>query len=152
MMIDINKFSEYLHNKIGIIIDSKNIHHVKDFIQKNTAKKEISDQIEISFDDFFEPKILELLINKLTINETYFFRDSTHIDFIKDFVKQNISKKGLIIWSMGCSSGEEAYTIALILKDMGILDQKNIPIKIYGFDINTNFLEMARKSIYSSWS
>ncbi|MBC7473320.1 MAG: hypothetical protein H7263_03440, partial [Candidatus Sericytochromatia bacterium] len=39
-----------------------------------------------------------------------------------------------------------------ILKDMGILDQKNIPIKIYGFDINTNFLEMARKSIYSSWS
>ena len=64
---------------------------------------------------------IELMLNKLTTNYTYFLREANHFDFLKNTILprliQQKKNKVLSIWSAGCSSGEEPYTISMILKE-----------------------------------
>lgn len=85
-------------------------------------------------------------INELTTNETYFFRESKHFEFLETIAKERMSLK---VWSAAASMGAEAYSIAMIL-DSCI---KNNQWKVVGTDINTATLDIARKGIYPlSWS
>lgn len=93
----------------------------------------------------------------LTIGETYFFRDSKLFQVIREKILPDIinsrkySNRSLNIWSAACSSGEEAYSIAILIKEL-IPDYKNWNIKITATDINQNSLNKAEKAIYSEWS
>lgn len=150
MNTEINNLNSYLSKKIGLEIDEKHKQYALKFIKENIKG------FNIDFSDTSEQ--LQNLINKITINETYFFRDKNHIEFIKKLFGQLLEKsqKGLknsfTIWSLGCSSGEEPYTMAILLDSMGLYNLNNLKIRIYGFDINTNFLDIARRGEYSSWS
>lgn len=93
---------------------------------------------------------LGILVNKITTNETYFFREQHHFDFLKnDFFSQiDISKKNTLrIWSAGCSSGEEPYSIAMTILD-SFKSLTNIDIKILATDVNTEVLKKAELGIY----
>ncbi len=107
---------------------------------------------------------LERLINILTINETYFFRDEAQMDALTHHILPTlISRKRaaaaleankqpqLRIWSAGCATGEEPYSIAIMLKEL-LPDIKNWKILILGTDINQEGLNQARQAIYSSWA
>jgi len=104
-------------------------------------------------------KELEILANHLTIGETYFFREKIALNLlqekiipaIKDVQKENGGSKSLKIWSAGCSSGEEPYSIAMLLKDI-IPDIGDWDIMILATDINTVALEKAREGKYTAWS
>ena len=93
----------------------------------------------------------------LTIGETYFFRDKKLFEIMKQKIipyiinSRRYSSRSLKIWSAGCSSGEEAYSIAILVKEL-IPDYENWDIKIIATDINQNSLSKARKAIYSEWS
>lgn len=61
----------------------------------------------------------EIMLNKLTTNYTYFYREKAHFDFFRDtilpyVVESNKKNRVMSIWSAGCSSGEEPYTLSLI--------------------------------------
>ncbi len=58
---------------------------------------------------------LQIVINSLTTNETYFFREDNHFIFLKKFVEKNSAKGKIRVWSAACSTGEEAYSIAMVL-------------------------------------
>ena len=65
---------------------------------------------------------VEFILNKLTTNYTYFMREKEHFAFfneviLPDLIKRNERKKVLSIWSAGCSTGEEPYTISMCIKD-----------------------------------
>ena len=64
---------------------------------------------------------IDLMLNKLTTNYTYFYREENHFEFFKKvilpYLEQTKKNKSISIWSAGCSSGEEPYTISMILKD-----------------------------------
>jgi chemotaxis protein methyltransferase CheR len=100
---------------------------------------------------------LEVLTNYLTVGETYFFRDQSILDvfqknIIPEILTQRFGKSQHIkIWSAGCCSGEEPYTLAILLLET-IPDIQNWKISILGTDINRNFLKKATDGIYSSWS
>ncbi|GEM_PF-116377 len=108
---------------------------------------------------------LNRLINILTIGETYFFRDEAQFDALAYHVLPEIVERKraiatafnplgipqLRIWSAGCASGEEPYSIAMILKEF-IPDIDKWQISILGTDINQNVLEKAKKAHYSNWS
>lgn len=100
---------------------------------------------------------IEMLASCLTIGETYFFREKRALDafeeiLLSEFVRtRRGAGRRLRIWSAGCSSGEEPYTIAMMLK-MLIPDLKDWNISIIATDINPHFLEKAVKGIYTSWS
>ncbi len=88
----------------------------------------------------------------LTINETYFFRESPAISLFRDVIIPGIYNKGeeCIIWSAGCSSGEEPYTLAILIKEHP-LDISKL-VKIIATDISDSAIKKAREGIYSEWS
>lgn len=97
------------------------------------------------------------LASFLTIGETYFFRERKALEYLEHkhlphlISKRRNKNQTLKIWSAGCSSGEEPYTIAILLSRL-LPGFKNWNIKIVGTDINSKFLEKAKAGIYSKWS
>ncbi len=100
---------------------------------------------------------IETLARHLAVGETYFFRDMGSFDTLNEDILPGLilSRKGkdqrLRIWSVGCSTGEEAYSIAIAL-DRLIPDLKEWAITILATDINPDFLDAAREGIYREWS
>lgn len=99
------------------------------------------------------PEIFRELSVALTINETYFFREEPTIQFILNIIiPEIINYEGEYkIWSAGCSSGEEPYTLAILLKEnLPQVKFNNVTIK--ATDISPKALEKAKKGEYSEWS
>lgn len=94
-----------------------------------------------------EPQELQIAIDLLTTNETYFFREPKHFDFLRDRVLPSWQAGGRFrIWSAACSSGEEPYSIAMLLADkLGESAQWDITAS----DISMRVLERARSGHYA---
>lgn len=106
--------------------------------------------------DPFDNQKLKLLAFHLTIGETYFFRDSNIFEILeKDILPQIIEnhKRDQIIriWSAACCSGEETYSIAILLNRL-IPNLKEWDVTLIGSDINHEFLKKAQKGCYKKWS
>jgi chemotaxis protein methyltransferase CheR len=93
------------------------------------------------------------IMDILTTNETYFFRESFQLKaFTEEVIPELIQRKSatgnrsLRIWSAGCSTGEEAYTIAMLLH--GTMDLRGWKIEIIGTDISQRVLQHARRAVY----
>ncbi len=102
-----------------------------------------------------DPKEIKTLLNILSTNMTNFFRENAHFDFLlkilPDMIK-NKKKQGsnrLRIWSTACSTGEEAYSIAIVLNEALIESQGYIDSKILATDISTVVLDKAIAGRYS---
>ncbi len=95
--------------------------------------------------DGMDPGELQMAIDLLTTNETYFFREEKHFEFIKGVVLPGLRRPiSFRAWSAACSSGEEAYSLAMLLSDcLGAADWE-----IFGSDISTRVLEKARNGLY----
>jgi chemotaxis protein methyltransferase CheR len=99
---------------------------------------------------------LDRLINALTVNETYFFRDAGQFDalyyhVLPQVIERRRPLRTMRIWSAGCSSGEEPYSIAMMLRDL-LPDVDLWSITILATDVNTEALDRARKAGYGDWS
>jgi chemotaxis protein methyltransferase CheR len=99
---------------------------------------------------------MDVLTRHLTIGETYFFREKQSLDvFSKSILgevrERHAGDRCLRIWSAGCASGEEPYSIAIMLKET-MPDLADWHITILATDLNANFLEKALRGIYSKWS
>lgn len=97
------------------------------------------------------------IMDILTTNETYFFRESFQLKAFTDEIvpeliprKEQRGDRTLRIWSAGCSTGEEPYTIAMLLLEMGCFS--NWRIEIIGTDISQRVLQHARKAVYGRHS
>ncbi|WP_434358483.1 protein-glutamate O-methyltransferase CheR [Parasalinivibrio latis] len=88
----------------------------------------------------------EKCVNALTTNRTQFFRESHHFSFLQSHLipAWKSSPKPIRIWSAGCSTGEEPYSIASVLKHEGMLEG-NWDISILATDLDTQVLEKAKK-------
>ena len=99
---------------------------------------------------------LDRLINAVTVNETHFFRDAAQFDalyqrVLPELIERRRALRTLRIWSAGCASGEEPYSIAMLLRDL-LPDVDEWAITILGTDINTEALDRARKATYGEWA
>jgi chemotaxis protein methyltransferase CheR len=95
-------------------------------------------------------------LDTLTINETSFFRNKPQMDVFADIVlPEIISRKRaqkdmtLKIWSAGCSTGQEPYTVAMIIRDT-VMDLKNWKVTILASDLSLTALEAAERGVYSA--
>lgn len=98
------------------------------------------------------------LIHHLSSNETSFFRNQPHTDLLREQVLPALIRRRareaapwLRIWSAGCATGEETYSLAILIRQL-IPDLERWSISILGTDINTESLRQARIGIYSPWS
>ncbi len=98
---------------------------------------------------------LDALAKHLSVGETYFFRENAGLELFKNEIIPNLIKQDpeqeIRIWSAGCSSGEEPYTLAMLLHEK-IPDFKNRKIRILASDFNSEALNKARKGLYTAWS
>lgn len=107
-----------------------------------------------SFGDYYrlvnsgqQPDELERVVDLLTTHETYFFREPRHFEVLSQAVLPTLSRGApLRFWSAACSTGEEAYTLAMVLADE-IGDKARW--EILASDISLEVLERARKGVYS---
>src|SRR5262249_39274262 len=98
----------------------------------------------------------ETILAHLTIGETYFFRNGPQFDalrqhIIPDLLQRRAATRGLRVWSAGCATGEEPYSLAMTIGDL-------LPagdfwhVSILATDINPQFLARAREGLYGEWS
>jgi chemotaxis protein methyltransferase CheR len=98
----------------------------------------------------------EELVRPLTIGETYFFRDSGQCSLLRDrilpeLIERNHSTRSLRIWSAGCSTGEEPYSLAIFVHEL-LPTHKDWNIVIFGTDVNKDAIATARHGIYRQHS
>ncbi len=100
---------------------------------------------------------IEIITSHFTIGETYFFREPEYFHVLKKLLQTEFiiprqhNGQWLRIWSAGCSSGEEAYSIAILVADL-IPNIKDWNILILATDINLNALDKVKKGVYGEWS
>ena len=101
--------------------------------------------------------VWDRLVGALTVGETYFFRNTNHFDALAQHVLPDLiaqrqqSERRLRIWSAGCATGEEAYSIAILLYELlRNLDSWNI--LILATDINRDALRRGQDGLYAAWS
>jgi chemotaxis protein methyltransferase CheR len=90
------------------------------------------------------------MIDCLTTNKTSFFREAHHFDYLQEHVLPSLTamkKKRIRIWSAGCSTGEEPYTIAIVLRE-SLDNLESLDVRILATDISTRVLHTAREGIY----
>lgn len=100
-----------------------------------------------------EGTLREEILAELTIGETYFFREPAQFDFLRREVVPGILRRRtagapLRIWSAGCASGEEAYSLAILCDQLGALSRA----RVLGTEISLTRLEKARQGHYGKWS
>ena len=100
-----------------------------------------------------EPSRAELaeMVDALTTNKTSFFRESAHFDFMRQAVLPALAQRGRAarIWSAGCSSGEEPYTLAMVACEQ-LQQPERLPVRNLATDISGRVLERARQGVYSA--
>jgi len=158
---DFIKFKKLIYEKAGIHFEDRKIAFVKRRIFERMNKLKIQSATDyyrlLRFSDR-EGKEFQNLINLLTTNETYFFREFYQLEVFGEVLlpelEQKRDKEGfhkIKIWSAGCSTGEEPYTLAIIVKE--ILDNYKIwDIEILATDIDENVLNKANRGIYDKRS
>lgn len=146
-------FVQYMHKNYGIDLSKKRI-LIEGRLSNLIEKKGMN-----SFSQYLESikrnnkDEITTLINKLTTNYTYFYREENHFKYLKEtilpFEEKNNKTKVLNIWSAGCSSGEEPYTLAMVIDDYFKFTGFQWKINILATDISENVLAKAREGIYS---
>ena len=100
---------------------------------------------------------LDGLITELTIGETFFFRHKEIFDALRDVVlpdvlRRNQQSRRLRIWSAGCSTGAEPYSVSILLKRELGKELAGWEVHIVGTDINRDFLARAREGRFDDWA
>ena len=152
---DFVKFREFFYRKTGIHFDDAKRY----FVDKRLVER-VAATGALNFRDYFinlrfhtSGDELQQLVNVMTVNETYFFREEYQLKclvnhMLEDVVRRKRDTSPIRIWSMPSSSGEEPYSIAMYLLEYwkGINDWD---VELIASDIDTAILDRARRGIYS---
>ncbi|MDT8900684.1 CheR family methyltransferase [Anaeroselena agilis] len=92
------------------------------------------------------------LVNRITTNHTYFMRETKHFDYFRTvvlpYLQAHVKDRDLRIWSAGCSTGEEPYTLSMIIDEYFGLGKNEWDTKLLATDISETALNTARQGIY----
>lgn len=148
---EFKNFSDLIYRLSGIYLKDSKITLLSNRLRQCIAERKFG-----SFAEYYdyirkgedEGEINQML-NAVSTNETYFFRSDKHFDALRDRIMPELMKKifrPIRIWCAGCSSGEEPYTIAMIMNEKNWLSRRLV--EIYASDMNTDVLDEAKKCIY----
>jgi len=153
---DYTNFSTLIYRKAGI-----NLHEGKKGLLKARLTKYLRKTRYRSLEEYYQCLMnddtgeeMVHLLDVISTNLTYFFREPKHYDFLRGKalpqvaeICKNLNKRAIRVWSAGCSSGEEAYSLGIVLNEF-IGPQEGIQIQILATDISTRVLKKASDGIY----
>ena len=149
-----NKLTEIIKTNSGIKLGPKDHQRITNIVSERVKK--LGSPSWRDYNKFISSKSgkkeLKQVVEEITISETYFFRDINQCNAFKNhiishFNHKKLKKQKLKIWSAGCSSGEEAYTLAMIIIQ-NIPQYNSFDISITGTDINNTSIEKAKKGVF----
>ncbi len=153
---EFERIVRYMKRTAGIDLSEKRVliqGRLDNYLHKNNYR---------SFDEFMDlvernrtGKEAEYLMNALTTNHTYFWREYEQFLYLKQQVFPQLKEKNVKDWRIWCaasSSGEEPYTLAMLCMDYLGLEHNQYDTKILATDIDTNVLERAIRGVYTKYS
>lgn len=155
---EFNQLSAYIKTNYGIYLKPEKQTLVTGRLQNVLLEKGFKNFTEY-YDYLMADKTGEAvtaMLDKITTNHTYFMREEDHFLYLKNQVLPEITaaarEKDLRIWCAGCSSGEEAYTLAMILDEFFGKNKTAWDTKVLATDISSKVLGMATQGVYSKKS
>ena len=159
------RLSEFVHSEIGLYFPEDRWRNLRQGII--SAARDLAREYKTNDDPVMcihrllssplTKKQLDILTEHLTIGETYFFRDKNLFQVLRKIIlpelinSRNRKEKHLRFWSAGCCTGEEPYSLAILIDQM-IPVWQEWQITILATDINARFLQKAERGIYRKWS
>jgi chemotaxis protein methyltransferase CheR len=165
MFSETDKLKDILADKFGFIVKDKQDDSLKKIIHQRTKLHSFTnsrDYLHWILEDENHPE-WQFLVDRFTIRETYFFRNKHQFEFLENhIIPEIITKSGVWHWdesgyvlpeinifSAGCSTGEESYSIAISFAE-NIKFLRNWKIRIDAVDISSNRVEFAKAGVYPS--
>ena len=151
---DFNRLTNFIKTQYGITLQEK-----RQLVTSRLSSL-VADQGYTSFTPFVtqllkekDPQKIELVLNRLTTNYTFFMRETEHFEFftkvvLPELVHKYEKKKSIAIWSAGCSSGEEPYNLTMYIKDFLGLQASQWDTRILATDISNRAMTAAKKGVY----
>jgi len=145
---ELAQFQRFIFDEAGITLSAAK----KALVMGRLGKRLSHHQLE-SFGEYFQmlssgqhPDEVQMAVDLLTTNETYFFREPKHFDFLREQANAARQRGQMFrVWSAASSSGEEAYSIAMVLADcMG-----TTPWEVIGTDISTRMVQDAERALFT---
>lgn len=156
----LSRLSEHVAEQMGLYFPQDRWRDLESGIEAAARELGLADAVAYGR-DLLAAKLskeqIEVLAGALTIGETYFFRDTRSLDLLADEVfpemirARRAADRRLRIWSAGCCTGEEAYSLAILL-DRLLPDLERWQVMLLATDINSRFLRKAAEGIYGEWS
>lgn len=158
-MNDLKRFAELIQQVAGMEITPAREGDLRRAISRRLNELPSRDP-DVLFASLTDPTLqheqLESLLADLTVGETYFFRDRPQMDALEtkilpEVLERNAKTRTIRIWSAGCSTGAEPYSVAILLRRL-VSDLDRWKILILATDINRAALAQAAKGLYTNWS
>jgi chemotaxis protein methyltransferase CheR len=153
---EMQRFRAAIGQRIGLRFDDAKLRFLGEVLQRRLREKGWGSDAYLG-DLEFQPTDSELaaLARELTVGETYFFRNNEQFRALAEVVlpermRRQTTPKTLRLLSAGCSSGEEAYSIAIMVRETIVNPSWTVSIR--AVDLNPVALERARRARYSSWA
>lgn len=149
--------SQLLYRRCGINLTEKKRSLVSERLQKTLREGDFPSFWAYYRHVISDPsgKALACMVDKLSTNHTFFFREAEHFNFLRLRVfpelVSRLQKQGsrkIRIWSAGCSTGEEAYTLAMLISDFLGDELYKWDVGILGTDISVSALQKAQSGLY----
>lgn len=154
---EFSRLIKFMHKTYGIDLSRKRI-LIEGRLSNVLAQKgftNYTDYLNFVFSDK-SGKETVTLVNKLTTNHTYFLREPQHFEFMQKvflpYIEKTVKDHDVRIWCAASSSGEEPYTIAMIIDDYFGSRKAGWDLRILATDISTNVLQKAKNAVYPAES
>mgnify|MGYP001356735895 CR=1 FL=1 len=159
---EFSSWRQFIYDKTGIYFQDN-----KKYLLESRLLKRINFLNLSTYDEYLKyvkfnsngRKEETFLYEVITINETFFFRNQPQLDVLVTnifpeviSIKEKLGKNKIRIWSAASSSGEEAYSIAMVINDLVKPKYPNIEFEIVGTDISQKVIDTAKKGIYKEYS
>jgi chemotaxis protein methyltransferase CheR len=147
------RLAELVRERTGLVFPGARVSEVESTVRRVMGRHSIAgtERLLTVLED--DAEVRDGLVAELTIGETYFNRDTAQFELLRRRILPELlatagAQRPLRIWSAGCASGEEPYSIAMILDELGALRNA----EIVGTDISRPRLDQAQRGVYARWS
>jgi len=140
---------DIIYKNTGIVFDERKKYFVENRVKEHMEELGIGSLKDYIYKLKVDKNVLKELISKITVNETYFYREYYHLKALAQLVQSESFGFPVKVLSIPCSTGEEPYSIAIVLNE--VLENP-LKFEVVGVDIDRNALQRAREGVYGKRS
>ncbi len=158
---DFERLKQFIFSETGLVYYRDKEAELLRKLDRAVERSKASDYRQylamIQDDQYRQSGDFDTLVSELTVGETHFFRDTALFSGFREIVlprviQKNAGLKRVWIWSAGCATGEEVYSLSILINRYFPQLDKTWDIRILGTDINRKFLQQAMTGTYTAWS